>query len=65
MLNPMNMTHTDSSNLDLLPNIFGLFVIFRTQATNISTTANYTNVACDSLPYNMALATLAIESNSK
>jgi len=30
MLDPMNMTlsHIDSSSLDLLPKIFGLFVLF-------------------------------------
>jgi len=39
-------------------------VRFRTQATNTSTTTNYTNIAHDLLPYNMASATLTIESNN-
>ena len=36
-----------------------------TQATNNSTTTNYANVSYHPLPYNMASATLTIESNSK
>ena len=38
---------------------------FKTQAINSLTTTNYANVAYDSLTYNMASATLTIESNSK
>jgi len=37
---------------------------YRTQATNTSTTTIYANVAYDLLTYNMASATLIIESNS-
>ena len=37
---------------------------FRTQATNSSTTANYANVAYNSLTYNMPSATLTIESKA-
>jgi len=36
---------------------------FRTQATNILTTINYTNVADDPFPYNMASVSLTIETN--
>jgi len=38
--------------------------MFRKQATNASATANYTNIVYDSLSYNMASATLTIESNN-
>jgi len=39
--------------------------MFRTHATNTSTTMNYTNVAYDPFPYKMMSAALTTESTSK